>query len=100
MVAKHTKGHIKMNSHVKSNVKAEEKLNAKIEDFYKEYGETFARQDRLDRLYIQCLPDEKRRIREMAGNLGITMSEFSLAAISYMCRLFECHIEKIKAEGS
>ena len=100
MVAKHTKGHMKMNSHVKSNVKTEEKLNAKIEDFYKEYGETFARQDRLDRLYIQCLPDEKRRIREMVGNLGITMSEFSLAAISYMCRLFECHIEKIKTEGS
>jgi hypothetical protein len=89
-----------MDNCVNSNVNNESKLNAKLEDFYKAYGEAFAWQGLLERLYIQCLPEEKRGIKEMAGNLGITMSEFSLAAISYMCRLLENHIEKIKAEGS
>ena len=86
-----------MDDRIKSNLEIESKLNPKLEDFYKEYGEAFARQDRQERLYIQCFPDEKRRIRELAGNLGITMSELSLASISYMCRLLEEHIEKIKA---
>ena len=89
-----------MDNRVNSNVDAESKLNHNLEDFYKEYGEAYARQGRLERLYIQCLPEEKRGIKEMAGNLGITMSEFSLAATSYMCKVLENHIEKIKAEGS
>ena len=89
-----------MDNLLHSNVNSKTNLNPKLEDFYKEYGEVFARQGRLERLYIQCLPEEKRRIKDMSSNLGITMSEFSLAVISYMCSLLENHIEKIKAEGS
>ena len=90
----------KMDNHIKSNLEEAGELNLKLEDFYREHGQSFARQDRLERLYIQCLPDEKRRVRDMAGNLGITMSEFSLSAISYICTLLENRIEKIKAGES